>query len=693
MRHALSIVLLLACSCGLKEPQPTFSGAHDAHEKRPRPVTKGAPTTTTVKRLVVVFGRTAGTDVVTKDPDGHITQVHDVLENGRGAHVEAIVRLAPDGTIASYDAKGRHTMGTVVDESFARDGRSVRWKSREEAGDKELPIGQPAFYVPMAESPDAVGLLAEALVKAGGPIALLPAGEAKAERATDITVKNAAGQSKHLVGWAITGLDLTPVRVWMNDDGTWWGNTAEWESVVPEGWESAIDTLLAKQNGLERERDARLAKAQAHRPPAAGLAYLHARVLDVERGRYVQDATVVVVGDTIKTVGPSRAVKPPEGAELVDLSGKVLMPGLWDMHAHLGDADGPLDVASGVTTVRDVGNEPDKLDDYKKRFDDGTAVGPRVVRMGFIEGRNEKAASSKVTAETEDEAKAAVELFAKRGYDGIKIYNSVKPELVPILAREAHAKGMSVTGHIPVHMLASEAVAAGYDGIEHINMLFLNFFADHDTDTRTTMRFTLVGDKAAGFDLKGKPAQDFIALLRTKKTVVDPTLGVFEELLVAQPGKIPPGLEGMVARLPVQAARRYLLGGVPLEGKEQLYKDSFEKLLAMVKTLADQKVTVVTGTDDLAGLVLHHEIALFVRAGLTPAQALRMATIEPARATKLDFRVGTITEGKLADLVVVEGDPLANVADLARVASTMRGGVVYASGPLYDSVGVKTASR
>ena len=156
------------------------------------------------------------------------------------------------------------------------------------------------------------------------------------------------------------------------------------------------------------------------------------------------------------------------------------------MHAHLGDADGVLDIASGVTTVRDVGNDPDKLDDFKKRFDDGTAVGPHVYRFGFIEGRNEKAASSKVTAETEDEAKAAVEFFAKRGYDGIKIYNSMKPELVPLLAKEAHARGMVVTGHIPVHMLANEAVRAGYDGIEHVNMLFLNFFADHDTDTRDT---------------------------------------------------------------------------------------------------------------------------------------------------------------------------------------------------------------
>src|ERR1019366_1253258 len=109
----------------------------------------------------------------------------------------------------------------------------------------------------------------------------------------------------------------------------------------------------------------------------------------------------------------------------------------------------------------------------------GTAIGPHVLRAGIIEGRGEHAASSDVTATTEEEARAAVELYAKRGYQQIKIYNSVKPELVPFLAREAHARGMTVTGHIPWRMLARDAVNAGYDGIEHVNMLFLNFFADH----------------------------------------------------------------------------------------------------------------------------------------------------------------------------------------------------------------------
>ena len=300
-------------------------------------------------------------------------------------------------------------------------------------------------------------------------------------------------------------------------------------------------------------------------------------MLDVAHGRWLADRTVVVVGDRIKSVGPSKGAKVPAGAEVVDLAGKALLPGLWDMHSHLSPPDGPLDIASGVTTARDVGNDPDKLDDYKKRFDAGDAVGPHVYRMGFIEGRGAKAASSKITAETPDEAKAAVAFYAARGYDGMKIYNSVKPELIPVITKEAHARGMSVTGHIPVHVLAHEAVEMGYDGIEHINMLFLNFFATHDTDTRDTTRFTLVGDKATSLDLASKPVKDFFALLKKHHTVIDPTLDAFEDLFVGRQGEIVPGLEPLVSRLPVQVRRNFLLGGLPREGKDELYRKAYDR--------------------------------------------------------------------------------------------------------------------
>jgi hypothetical protein len=691
MRKRFLPVLWLAAACGAESSHPVTPAAPP-----PPPATASAPPSAPVeaktsKRVVVTLGRKSGGSVATVAADGTVTVTFDVLENGRGPHTDATVRFASDGTIASFDARGHHTMGTQVAETFSREGNRARWKSHEEDGSKELKGS--AFFVPVCELPEALGWLAKALLDNGGTLPLLPGGSARIEKTVETTVQS-GGEKRKLVGYAITGLELAPTHVWLNEDKTWFGYINAWQSVVPEGWESAIEPLLAKQTEIDRERDSKLAQSNAKKPPAAGLALTNVRVLDVEKGRYVADQTVIVVGDTIQSIGPAKGAKVPKDAEVIDLAGKTLVPGLWDMHAHLGDVDGILNIASGVTTVRDVGNDPDKLDDYKKRYDDGSSVGPHVIRFGFIEGRGEKAASSKVTAETEAEAKAGVELYAKRGYEGIKIYNSMKPELVPVIAKEAHARNMMVTGHIPVHMLAHEAVRGGYDGIEHANMLFLNFFADHETDTRTTKRFTLVGEKAASFDLGSKPVTDFIAMLKEKRIVIDPTLGAFEGLLVGEQGKIIPGLENVVNRLPIQAQRGFLTGGLPLDAdKVKTYRASFDKMLEMVKRLYAAKVPVVAGTDHLAGLMLHHELALLVRAGLSPADVIRADTIDAARAMKLDKKSGSIAKGKVADLVIVDGDPLARIEDLGVIVSTVRGGVVFPSAPLYEAAGVRPSSK
>jgi imidazolonepropionase-like amidohydrolase len=675
MRTLLVMVVVTACGSSTPPPAPPAPAEPPAGSAFSAPAAPHVET-----RQIVMWSRPSGHYTITTASDGTITAVYDVLDNGRGPHVEATLRLAADKTLASFAAKGHHTMGTAVDETFARTGDHGRWKSTEEAG--EADAHRATFYYPLADL-DVAPWLVPAALAGGGTLALWPSGEVKVAKVAEQTV-----HGRSLVCYAMTGLDMLPVYTWFESNGDWFGTVAPGFSELPDGFEQDAAGLVATQQALDAKHSEELARTTQHVPPPAGFAFTHARVLDVVRGAWLPDQTVLVVGDKIAAIGPH--VKLDPAVEVRDLGGKALIPGLVDMHSHTYRELAVMDIAAGVTTARDVGNVPDVLDDLKAHFDARTAVGPQMVRMGFIEGRGEKAAASVVTAETPDEAKAAVELFAQRHYEGIKIYNSVKVELVPLLAAEAHKRGMLVTGHIPVHMLAHEAVEAGYDGIEHINMLFLNFLATHETDTRDTTRFKLVGDHATELDLNGKPVRDFIAELRAHHTVIDPTLGAFEDLFLGVPGQMLVD-EGYVKRLPITAQRSFLEGGLPLAPETHAkYVQSWAQILAMVKLLWQSKIPLVAGTDSgYAGLALHHELDLLASAGIPTADVLRMATIDAARAMKMDKVFGTIERGKRADLVVVDGDPLADLGSLRHVEQVMRAGVLYESAPLWQSLGVE----
>src|SRR5438132_362924 len=541
---------LILVGCASSQPAPT---AAQPASTAAQPASTAART---LHRSILFFGQKVGYSVVTFNGDGTVSNTVDIHDNGRGPHADATLRFAPDGTLASLDATGHTELNAPVDEHLSLKNGHAKWQSTQEHGERDLT--GPAFFIPNSAT-DADAFLLAALRRNGGTLQLLPGGTARLEKAGEITVP-LGGAPTHLVVQAITGMNFLPNYIWTRDDGSFFAEVSPGVWFGEEGADGVTDALVARQEELRRERDKIVAQRLAHKP-AGGFALTHARVLDVEKGAWLADQTVLIAGDKIAAVGP--ALPPPAGAEVIDLAGKALLPGLWDMHAHLGPADGALDIASGVTTARDVGNKADQLDDFKKRFDEGSAVGPHVYRAGFIEGKSPEAAHAEVMVSNEEEARAGVEFWAKRGYDQIKIYNSTDPKLVPILAREAHARGMGVTGHIPYRMLANEAVRAGYDGIEHINQLMLNFFADHQTDTRTPLRFSLVGEKAAGFDPQSPQAREFYALLREHHTVVDPTYVTFEQVYIGEQGVVPPGWTAIAARLPVQVQRSFVTGGLP----------------------------------------------------------------------------------------------------------------------------------
>jgi len=274
----------------------------------------------------------------------------------------------------------------------------------------------------------------------------------------------------------------------------------------------------------------------------------------------------------------------------------------------------------------------------------------------------------------------------------VKIYSSVKPELVPVIASAAHAARLRVRGHVPAFMTAEQAIRAGYDEIQHMNIVFLNFMADRVPDTRGPARFTAVAEHAAELDLGSDRVQAFVKVLQDHHTVLDPTVSVFEDLFVGRDGKFAPTLEPVANRLPPQIRRNFLAVGLPVpEGKDQKYRDSYRVMLRFLKKLYDAGVIIVAGTDDLAGFTLHRELINYVAAGIPAPRALQLATIVPARVVKRDATTGSIAPGKAADLILVDGDPTARITDIRRVVTVIKDGTVYDAAALYSALGVKPA--
>jgi cytosine/adenosine deaminase-related metal-dependent hydrolase len=609
------------------------------------------------------------------------------LDNGRGPKVRARLRLAGDGTLAALEVRGTDTFGVELDETLAVQGGRARWKSHADAGERTLP--GPAFYLPVSPLPEATGLLAAAAVRAGGRLPLLPQGEARAEKEADTTIRG-----RHLTVYAVSGLDFEPTRVWLDDDRGFFGTVDPWWSIVREGWEDAVGPLIAIEKELRARRERTDASRLAHRPPAAGLAVVHARVFDAAKKRWLADHTVVVKGNRIVAVGPSKKLKPPRGAEIIDAAGRAVLPGLWDMHVHMSAVDGPLNLAAGVTTVRDMDNDPDRLADLMRRFDAVQAVGPRILRVGLVEGVGPSSMATKFNVRTEEEGRKALDFYVGQGYPQLKFYNSMSPALIAPLARAAHARGLRVSGHVPFGMLAEDVVRAGYDEIQHINQVMLNFVADRKTDTRTLVRFTLPGERVAGLDLRSRPVTDFVALLRERRTVIDPTIAVFESTYLARPGVMDPSVAAVADRLPPRVARLWLTGGLVAPGeKDQLYRRSFAAMLAFVRQLHAAGVPLVPGTDGMSGFYLHRELELLVAAGIAPGDVLQAATLGAARVMRRDGRSGSIAAGKDADLVLVDGDPLARMSDVRRVVTVVKDGVVYDAAAVYATVSVRPWTR
>ncbi len=442
---------------------------------------------------IFLLGNPAGSQTVETGPNDAGARRVFLQRPRRGDHLIASWKVDAAGIPIEYEGRGHDYMKAPIEEHFAiREGKAT-WKNRSEEGAQA--IAGAAFYLPINPPPEFLGVLARALLKAPEHwLALLPAGEAQIEEAGKLQID---GQGE-LTEYRISGLSFTPESVWLAEDGTT-AASLSLLSVIAAPYQAAMGKLQAALQKTDNAWSKRMAGELA-RILQTDLVIRDARLFDPRDLSVTPGSSVLVRGERIIRVAPGAEIKPPAGAEIIDARGGFLMPGLWGNPQHLSTVeDGALDLANGVTSARDLGNDTDSFLLRVARYDDGTELGPRVSKAGIIDGTGVLAGPTKMRVDTPEQARQDVDWYADHGYVQIKIYSSVKPALVPVLADQAHARGMRVSGHVPAFMSARQFIEDGADEIQHFNFIELNFLFPEVKETRNRDRFIKVAEHAREF--------------------------------------------------------------------------------------------------------------------------------------------------------------------------------------------------
>lgn len=633
-----------------------------------------------IKYLIIAEnGKQIGEQAVERQDDG-LTKVRFIFKNnGRGPELTEQFRMGADGVMTEYSVKGNSTFGAVVDERFARNGGQAEWKSTSEQGAKA--VSGPAGYLPLNGSFEIVSAYITALAAAPEhKLALLPSGTLSQTVLDTLEVSSGSGAKQTVQLVAQTGVGLSPAFYWATTGASprlFGVIIPGFANMLEEGWQGAAPELAVRQKKAENRMLEELAAKLQH--PLTGLTLVrNARVFDSDKATVGAPSDIYVLRGRITAVLPAGSPV-READNTIDAAGRIVLPGLFDMHGHVDRWSGALNMSTGVTSVRDMGNDNKQLQAMLDETAAGKLLAPQVVPAGFLEGESPFSANNGFVIKDLAGAKEAIDWYAERGYPQLKIYNSFPKAILKDTVAYAHSRGMRVSGHIPAGLRAQEALDAGYDEIQHINQVLLNFLVKPDTETRNLNRFLLPAEKVAGMDFNTKPFKDFVAGLAKKQISIDPTMSAFA-FIQQKDGDLNEPYRAFAANMPPDVARSLAVGAMKIDGDATLkrYQKSYAKMVEFVGIMYKAGVPIVAGTDDIAGFTLHSELALLVKAGLTPAQALQVATRNGARYTRTSNDRGSIAAGKLADLVLVDGDPTRDIADVRKVAAVItRGYVIY----------------
>ena len=437
------------------------------------------------------------------------------------------------------------------------------------------------------------------------------------------------------------------------------------------------------------------------RVSAPAVALEHVRVIDGTGAAPVENQTIVIANGKIQSVAAADAATVPEGAQILDLSGYTVIPGLVGMHDHMFYPSGRVPIygemaysfpklylASGVTTIRTTGSiEPYTDLELKRLIDSGEQAGPEMFVTGpYLEGAGAFTPQMHILKDADD-ARETVNYWADEGVTSFKAYMHITPEELSAAVSAAHKRGLKITGHL-CSIGFRQAADLGIDDLEHGLLVDTEFNPNKvqgvcdDSPTFPTI---------AKLDLQSAPVQAMIKDLIDRHVAITSTLPVFETFVPNRPPIEQRVLDALLpqaqidylrARVRVASNPRSVAIGAVVFKKEMNFERMFAKAGGLL--LAGEDPTGFGGV--LAGFGDQREVELLVEAGFTPLEAIRICTYDGAEFLGELHDIGTIAPGKSADLVVVHGDPSKKIGDIENVEIVFKSGIGYDSAKLIDAV-------
>jgi imidazolonepropionase-like amidohydrolase len=388
------------------------------------------------------------------------------------------------------------------------------------------------------------------------------------------------------------------------------------------------------------------------------LAITRVTVVDVADGRLMPNSTVTIAGK-ITSVTPNG--RPAAGARVLDGSGKFLIPGLWDMHAHMeasGESALQLSVAHGVTGLRDMGSDLDLILKMREETAAGRVIGPRIFAAGPILDNAPGNWPFRMRVRSAEDGRSAVRLLKRRGVDLIKVHDNTPREVFFAIADEARRQDLPLAGHVPRGMTVEEVVNAGQRDIEHLS------------------NGSMWKPCSGGDEYRPEPCRSFFAMLARRGVWQTPTLAATAEIMTV--GTPASAVSADRLGYASQSLKKMWAGNQGTFGRPELIRmlRTIGAVGAVVTSdMARAGVGILAGCDSMiAGFCVGDELEALVRGGMSPLGALQTATINPARYFGRLATLGTIAPGRAADVVLLDANPLVDITNVRRIHAVVAAG-------------------